>query len=339
MKYLIILLLAMTAGTLSAQKNAAEDLVDAGVKLHDKGDYEGAMKAYKKALALNANTIRAYAEMCNTAFALHDYDHVIEYSDRVIAAKSDFVDMAYMSKGSAQDMMGKPMDAIATYKRAIEAYPDNYLLYYNLAFTSYNVKDNKQAVDALQKGLRLHPAHASSHLLLGYIMYEEGHRVKSLLALYNFLLLEPASARSADAWKTVSEQLIHGVQKKTGKSINIFIADSAHSDEFRTADMGLSLLAASKDIDINKNKKPSELFADNTASFFSILGNTKKENTGSWWDYYVSYFAAMNKDKQVEAFSYYISQAKDDKAVTTWLKKNEDKVEALLLWQDAHKRR
>jgi hypothetical protein len=112
----------------------------------------------------------------------------------------------------------------------------------------------------------------------------------------------------------------------------ITLSESGESDEFRAADFMLSLLEASKSIEINAAKSEYELFSDNTKSFFSVLGEMKKDNKGFWWDYYVDFFYALTSENHVEAFSYFVSQSKEDEIINSWIKENDDKVEAMSKW-------
>lgn len=318
--------------SVSGQTTELQNYIDQGVKLHDNGDYKGAIELYEKALKIDPASPLVNYEISSSYYAWKNYEKAIAYSDIVIGLKSNFVDEAYILKGSAQDMMDKPKDAIATYKEAIKEYPNNHLLYFNLALTSYNIKEYKEAEQAVQKALTIKPSHASSHLLLGYVMNDQGSRVKSLLALYNFLLLEPNSGRAKAACKLLETEMKQGVKKSGDKSISITFNPGRESDEFNAAELMLSLLESSKSLEKNKNKPDCELFADNTKSFFSVLGELKKNNNGFWWNYYVDFFYEMTTKKHVEAYSYYITQSKEDATINSWVTANKDKVDALLKW-------
>lgn len=314
------------------QSNELQNFVDQGVKLYDNGDYKGAIEQYKNALKIDKKSDLVNYEISLTYTALKEYEKAIEHSENVISNKKDYVDQAYIIKGSALDLLGKSKEAIKTYKVAIKEYPNNHLLYYNLAYTSYNLKEYKDAEGALQIALKIKPSHASSHLLLGYVMSDQGNRVKSLLAVYNFLLLEPKGNRAKSANELLNYELQKGVKKENEKSTTITLTDNKESDEFRAAELMLSFLEASKSIEKNENKTEYELFADNTKSFFSVLGELKKDNRGFWWNYYVDFFYAMTNDNHIETFSYYINQSKEDEKISSWLKNNKDKVDAFSKW-------
>lgn len=317
-----------------------DDYLNEGIKLHDKGDYNGAIKQYQQALQLNPNSSSVNYEIANTYFSLKNYQKTIEYSDKVLSQeKSPFRDHAYIIKGSALDLLGKPQNAIDVYKSGIKEYPDNYLLYYNLALTLYNSNGkSKDIEESIRHALLLKPTHASSHLLLGYLMNNERQRVKSVLCLYNFLLLEPKNNRAADAYQLLVQQLEQGVKKENGKPTTIIVSDNKLNDDFSAIELSLSLMAASKGIDKNKEKTEMELFIQNTSTLFSISGELKKDNKNFWWVYYVDFFYNLQKNNFVEPLAYFISQSKNDPSISSWLEKNDQKVKSLLSWSYSYRR-
>ncbi len=334
-KYIIALIfsLAFTGFSFAQSKTVSEQITD-GIHLHDKGDYAGAIALYKKVLKQNSRNSQANYEIASSYFAMKDYENTIKHSNAVIAANGDYVDQAYILKGSTQDLQAKPEEAVKTYKAGISKFPKNYLLYYNLALTSFNLKEFKDTDEALMKGLRVNPAHASSHLLLGYSMNLQGNRVKSILALSNFLLLEPASARSAQGIAMLEENF----KNEKSNTIKIKSAPGSKTDEFSTAELMLALLESSNSSELNKNKSTYELFAGNMKSLFTILGELKDKNKGFWWDFYVDFFYSLANENHSDAFSYYITQSKKDNVILKWLDDNKDKYKEMSDWYTAFKR-
>lgn len=303
-----------------AQEN---NFITEGIKMHDKGDYEGAIELFKKALQSDKNSIQACYELASSYLAYKDYPNTIKYADKVIARNKDYVDQAYILKGSALDLSGKPLEAISTYKLALKKYSKNQSLYYNLALTYFSLKQYKDADDALLKSLKLNQLHASSHFLLGLSMARQGKRVKSMLALYNFLLLEPKSKRSLTAFQTLQDQW-----KNAGNKTS---TPNKEEDEFSTATAMLDVLQSSAGNEANKNKSGYIFFAENTNTIFTILGEAKKDQKGFWWNFYVDYFYTLAGNHHTEALCYYITQS-IDKAYDEWLKDNLKKMEALSEW-------
>lgn len=333
MKKIIGLLLVPLFFTLGlfAQQTAVNDLIDKGIKLHDKADYKGAIEFYTKALLLDNKSAHANYEKASSYFALKDYKNAIKYSNQVINSSTDYVDQAYILKGSALDQLGKPNEAVLTYKTALKKYKQNHLLYYNLAITSFNLKEYKDTDEALQHALKLNPFHASSHFLLGLSMITQEKRVQGILALYNYLLLEPKSDRTESALKTLEEEMQKGTKKENDNSVIIALPEKNNEDEFYTAELMLDLMDAAKKNENNKGKSESQLFIENSSSLFIILGELKKDKKGFWWDFYVDYFYTLASTKHTEAFCYYITQSKEE-VYAEWLKTNLPNLEAFSEW-------
>jgi len=336
----LLLLCNMLYAGVYAQETTIKDLVNKGIELHDKGDYEGAVVSYKKALQLNPGSAFANYEMASTYLAQKNYPGAIAHSNKVIAAASDYADQAYIVKGTALDHVGKKQEAIQVYKAGIKKYPNNHLLHYNLALTLVNVKDHTGASATLEKALIINPAHASSHLLMGNVMTVLELRVKSILALYNFLMLEPKSKRSAAAWSLLQEQIKTGVKNESERSATIAVPPGKkEDDEFYTAELMLGILEAGKNNEANKNKTFMELFAENSHSLFTILGELKKNNRGFWWDFYVTYFYDLSKKNHTASFCYYIAQSAYPDDYNGWYTNNLPKLEAFSEWYIAYERK
>jgi tetratricopeptide (TPR) repeat protein len=312
----------------SAQEAQSNFIIE-GIKLYDKGDYEGALEMYKKALTSNPASTQAKYEIASTYLQLKDYTNAIKYIEKVIATNRDYVDQAYILKGSALDNLHKPAEAVTVYKQALKKFPKSQLLYYNLALTSYGLKDFKTTDDACIKALKLNPLHANSHFLLALSQLTQGKRVPAILALYNFLLLEPKSKRSASALQALDDEWKKQTAKKKPANKNEPV--KKEEDEFYTASLMLEMLESSKNNEANKNKPAMVLFSENSNTFFTTLGESKKDKKGFWWNFYVDYFYTLAQNHHTEALCYYITQSKDG-AYDEWIKDNLKKMEAFSEW-------
>ncbi len=335
----ILLMLCLFVQVSFAQIAAVKDLIEQGIKMHDKKNYSGAIESYKKALQIDKKSPWANYECASSYFALKDYDNCIKYCNDVIAVNIDFVDQAYILKGSSLDVMGKPKDAVKIYKKGLQSYTGNYLLYYNLALTSFNLKDYKTTDDALQKALKLNPSHNNSHFLLALSMINQGNRVKAILALYNFLLLEPVGGKAVAALQALDDEFKKGVKLEQDNNTTIIISDKK-DDDFYTADLMLGLLESSKANEDNKGKSVSQLFIEKTESLFKILGESKNNKKGFWWNFYVDYFYAISENKFTEPFCQYVGQSRDS-TYKEWVsdKKNLEKLEAFSTWYVKYERK
>jgi tetratricopeptide (TPR) repeat protein len=331
----LLLFIVLSIGSFAQQ--TAKDMIAKGVELHDNGDYKAALEQYFKALELEPKSDLANYEVATTYFAMKDYDKAIDYSRKVIDARSVYSDGAYIMEGSALDIQGKAKQAIGVYKKGIAAYPSNHLLYYNLALTQFNQKDYSDIEENLRKALEIKSTHASSHLLLGYVMEDKGRRVPALLAFYNFLLLEPQGSRAVQVYTAIQNLFKKGITKSGDKNINISVSTDKE-DEFSSTEMMLSLLGASDNLEKNEGKTESRLFIDKTTMLFGLLKEDDKKK-GFWWNFYVNFYSSLMKAGHGEAFANYVCQSGGDKAVTVWLKDNTDKMDAFAKWYSGFDRK
>lgn len=336
-KFLLIALLGI-AINLSAQETIKE-IVKQGTVLHDAGNYDSAILIYQKALKIDPGSLLANYEISLSYMYNGVYEKAIEHSDFIIGNEDTndrYMLTALMNKGSSLDALGKPEEAVSIFKKALEINSENYLLHYNLALTYSNLDRNDAAVNSAVNAISLNPNHGSSHLLLGYIMKDEGSKVQSILALHFFLFLEPNSGRSPGALSAMLEQF-GGNVKKTGKNeLQLLMGDGSLDDdnEFSSAELMLSMMAANNQSKKNKNKSEMELFVENTDTFFSILGELKEkdeDNTGLWWEFYVPFGYKLVNSDHLETYCHYI-QLSTNQASRDWIKDHNDQVEAFSNW-------
>jgi hypothetical protein len=332
MKYTIILLLLLSFNHLNSQDDI-NTLVENGIVFHDEGNYEKAIETYKKALEIDPKSSLVNYEISLSYFYNQDYQNAIKHSDIVLKNNDKHQKEAYITKGSSLDNLGKTKASIKLFKKAIKKY-DDVLLYYNLALNYFKLEDLENAEDIVTKGIAIDKSHPSSHLILGYINYNNNKRTQSLLNLHYFLFLEPTSGRSTEAGKLIQEMMRSNVSKDPNKpnTINVSLVFPSGDNEFGSAEMMLSLLEAAKTTERNKDKTEDELFIDNTRSFFNILGelNTDKKK-GIYWNIYIPFFYNIAQSEHMDAYSYYVMQAVNPYA-TAWFEVNKDQLDAFDTW-------
>ncbi len=332
-KYFLIFGLLLLSTFLYSQISV-DSLVEVGIQYHDNGEFVQAIETYKTALEIEPNSPLVNYEIALTYMYSGDYQNAIKHSDKVIKRNDKYLLQAYLVKGSCLDYLGKTKESIKLFKKGIKKFGDDHLLYYNLGYNYYNIKEFDKAEEAFIKAINTKANHASSHLFLGYLMYEKNQRVQSLLSLHFFLLLEPNSERSQNAYNLLQSQLSGGVernQEEPGK-IDIFLSPDQLKSEFGIIDMMITILEASKSLEENEGKSDDQMFIENTTSFFKILGEHKtKENTGFWWDFYVPFFYLIAESEHIDTYCYYISQSTKETAAD-WLKENEKRVTDFAKW-------
>jgi tetratricopeptide (TPR) repeat protein len=330
-KLLLSISLIFILNSTFGQNQKVEKLVSEGIEYHDQGEYKKAIETYKKALKIDSNSSNANYEISLSYLSDNDYKNAISYSRKVIELNKEYLMEAYVVWGNALDMDGKPNKALEVYEIAMLEF-DNHLLNYNYAVTCMNVGEIDKAYDALLAGISIFPAHGSSHLLLSRIMAKKGSRIKSVLPLYFFLLVEPSSNRSVNEYLNLRDFLSQGVSQSSPTEFDLNMPIPIGSDsDFDAAELAISLSSVSSSLEGNQEKSDLELFSEQNEMIFKILGELKKENTGFWWDFYVSFFGDLASAGHTVSFSYYISQTSGMEA-EEWLRSHDPEFEDFMKW-------
>jgi hypothetical protein len=316
-------------------------LIREGVALHEKGDYDGAIKKYEEVLRENPSNIAAIYELSYTFEAEKDYQKSLETARRGAQYKSDLLDQFYLLIANDLDDMGQPDRAIAAYREGIDLQPGNFLLHYNLALAYDRQQKWNEARKSVKTAAMLNPRHASSHLLLAFEFSRANFRIPSLFAAARFLLLEANSARSDRALDILQRALQAGVTPgNKPNSIVISVDPSASKEEgdFGPIDLFLSMSRATGSMEKNENKSQIELEVEEWKSFLDLLTETesKKPHSEFVFKYYVPYFVELDKRGFVEPFVYYILQTSHIGGVTQWLGANQTRVDELLTWSNQY---
>lgn len=324
------------AADLHAQSDV-EKLVKQGIALHDIGDYAGAIALYREGLELEPRSELLSYELAYSYLSAENYDSAIYFSNRAIRHGNHLLLQAFNIKGSALDYSGKPDKAIRVYKKGLRKCGEDYLLHHNIACTYYHQKKYESAEEALLNAIALNYGHASSHLLLGNLKNLTNRPSQTLLCLYYFLLIEPASERSIHAYQLLQQQYKGQITRdpKDTSNITIRLNPEGLEDDFGAIDMLVAMLFTEHLIDQAEEKTEMELFISQTQAFFLMLGEMNAEKpdkyTGFWWSFYVDLFNDLAQSDHIDTFAYYISMSSSQEA-EEWVKQHESNVEAMIDW-------
>jgi len=316
-------------------------LINEGIALHDRGDYDAAIAKYEEVLKENPDNDWALYELAYSYQMKKDYRKSLEAAFKGAQYKSDRLSLFYVLIGNDFDEMGEAKKSVEVYEKGIKIEPNNHLLYYNLAITYSGLNNPEETKKNLKKALFLNPNHASSHAALATLFARSHYKIPALFAVMRFLVIEPRSARTAPAYKLFTDTLTGGASAgKNPKEINIFVDMGGNKDEgdFGSLDLILGLVSAAGMTEAKKNQTEAERLIDRLNSFFSIVseGDPKGDKSKFTWRYYIPYFIELKKKNYVEPFAYYISQSSKLEGVSEWLAANESRVNEFVSWSKSY---
>ncbi len=329
-------------------KEAAEKLVDEGIAYHDKGDYDGAIAKYDKALELDKDNLLALAEKALSLLSLQKYEASIIYCKRAIELYpgEKALQAVYIAYGNAYDGLLKTDESLAVYDEGIKQFPNSYQLYFNKGVTLSSIKKYDEALSYMQHAVLLNPDHASSHNAIARLSHIDDKTIPALLAYCRFLAIEPEGIRAKQNLDNLQKTMTNNVEKTGEKSITISLDQSMLPDTTETGNLKpdnfvstaliLSLRSAMDMEKKEKKKTAVKLFVGKLDIVCSALKETKGDNFGFFWDYYVPYFLAMKENKLLETFVYIAFASSDEKDVAKWLGAHKAEVKKFYEWSDAY---
>lgn len=346
MKKTILLLLAahLTITSFAQKKEEAEKLIEEGIAYHDKGDYEGAITRYDKALDLDKDNLQAYAEIAISLLSLNKYNDVIEYCQKAIKKHPGEKLLAniYVTYGNAYDGLKKTDRSIAVYDEGIQLFPGSHQLHFNKGITLTSVKKYDEALLSFQTAILLNPKHPGSHNAIARVQNVQKKRIPAILAYSRFLVLEPQSQRAKENLAGMQGILKGNAEQKDEKNVTISISPDMLSvpskdgkpkeNSFSSTDLIIVLTAGLDFDEKNKNKTPVERFISKFETICASLKETKKDNFGFYWEYYVPYFTEMYDKKFVETFAYIAFASSGDAAVSKWLEDHKNNIDEFYNW-------
>jgi tetratricopeptide (TPR) repeat protein len=328
-------------------KVEAEKLVTEGIAYHDKGDYEGAISRYDKALELDKDNLLAMAEKAYSLSSLKKYDEVISYCQKAIKTYpgDKKLKTVYVTYGNAFDDLKKTDKSIEIYDEGIKQFPDYYQLYFNKGVSLSSVKKNQEAILCFQKAIMLNPKHASSHNAIARLSNINNQAIPSLLAFCRFLAIESQSDRAKENILML-QKIMRGNAEKTGKksiTINIsadMLSDTALNGKPKensfTSTAFILAMDGALDFD-KKNKKKTEVeqFIRKFETVCASLKETEKDNFGFFWNYYVPYFIEMKERNFLETYAYIAFASSEDSYIAKWLSAHKSEIDKFFEWSKA----
>lgn len=337
--FLSILICVLSVVSFAQRNETVVKLVDEGIALHDKGDFENAIKKYDEALKIDANDFDANYEKSLTLLYAKRYKECIELSKTIIDKfpKNESLMQVYSNWGSALDDDGQSKEALKIYAKGIKQYPEHYLLHFNKGLTHMRLEQYDEAVESYQLALKNNPLHASSNYYTAAIIKNE-NRIPALLAYATFIAIEPESERSKKAYEAIQEIVYRGIKKEgnnTTISVSMDMLDpkkKKKEDDFSGIELIFSLLGIDN---VSKADSLAKTAADKFDLKLQLLIDALEEQVktgkGFYWEHYVPFFIEMKKKNYTSVLSnlIYYSAENDSKV---WANLNGEKLKEFYDW-------
>lgn len=324
MRFFITSIIITVSSFISINAQPASDkLIRKGVSMHDKGRYQDAISYYQQALKLNPSSMSATYEMALSYLQLKDYDNALKYSTKVINAnfKPLLVD-AYCVKSTALADTDKLSQAVKLLNEALVRCGDEYLLHYNLGLSYFKAKDSKLSIYHLQKAIEIDTTHPSAFLLYSYALSDSDRWVQSFLSFHFFLLLEPNTDRSKDAF---------------GEMYDLIARKLPANSPLLTPEDGINRKILYDQIAQIQPKVEDPRFQyaffeqASKLIFFNLNQMQEESRKGLLWDFFVPIYSELLQSGYFDTYCRYISVSYFPLSLEWW-KNNTEKVDGFINW-------
>jgi antitoxin component YwqK of YwqJK toxin-antitoxin module/Tfp pilus assembly protein PilF len=315
--------LSIRAQTLQPPLNSGE-VMNEGWKLSAAEKYPDAIKEFLKVDENDTNYLASQVELADLYFTAQKDSEAIALCDRMLAEPSVSEESFFIVKGNCLDHQEKKKEAIQVYNEALLKHPNSYLLYFNRGIVYLRQKDMASAQKDFQKAVTLNPYHASSHLRLGIIAFNQGRLIPAALSLMFFMQLENESQRASDVVVTFEKMLKREVEPDGP------LVSSTDGDDFGD----LEAIIKSKVALNGKYKSKIKLNYDLVKQLQLLMDKLtyNKGDHGFWMQTYVPFFTAMQKEGYFENYMYYSLKCIKAEPVDKWLKKHESDQKKYIDW-------
>lgn len=322
----------MTSACFNAYSQTQEDAsnyIKQGIELGNQKKYVEAAGKYKLALAIDPGNLQANYQMAFALFSIRKNKEALLFIDKATkGSDARFNASAFSLMGSIYQGTNQLPAAIAAYQNAIKADSSNQRIYYNLGIAHFRYKQYTDAENSFELAIKLDSTDAGSWRMYALAAFHQNKRAQALLGFCSFLILEPNSSGSAEAFGNLQNILSQGILKpEPGYSPTPILR--------KLSDYQNNILAkALTTVAIKKTASQTDKFAARLSAVFNALSAIPRDKNYSWYKL-ADYFAKL-PDDQTAAFTRYVSQsAKPENA--KWLKDNTDKATALQIWLSANK--
>jgi tetratricopeptide (TPR) repeat protein len=303
-----------------------------GIALYDKGQLDAAYTAFKQLLDRNPGNIAALYELALVHHARREFQQAIDLAAKGTTYKGASLPQLYGLIGNTLDDAGDPKRALDVYTRGLKVVPGSGALYFNMAMThAKSLNDPATAMTILKQGAVADPNHAGTHLALSQLFLAEDLRTPALFALSRFLMLEPGSARTPEAYKAWYAILNTSV---SSSGIKVNPNKSKDEGDLTKLDLHISLSKIAA-MGAAQGRTQIQILATQVEMLLEVYAKEKPAGADAktfLWAYYMPFMREMAQKKLAEPFVYYVSQRVNMPGIADWVTANRPRIQEMLVW-------
>ncbi|HUV60212.1 MAG TPA: tetratricopeptide repeat protein [Desulfatiglandales bacterium] len=182
-----------------------------GSKLFKEGNYEEAIKYFKKIIDISPNMAMAYYNLGLSYLRTGNIEEALSSLKRALELKPDMV-ITYFALGECYVQKEMFDEAIGSFKNATAIEPDNPRIYFNIGLIYSRNNQIDEALAAFKEAEKLDPNFSSNQYQLGLLYLRKGDFEKATSCFEKFLELEPNAPEASQVRKIIDELKIKNRQ-------------------------------------------------------------------------------------------------------------------------------
>lgn len=341
-----------------------KERVAEGVRLHDAGDFEGAIVIYRSVLKDHPHDPLAVYELAYSWMEQHEnLEELAQFIEAELASGVEQSPQLPMMLGWAYDDLGRYDKAEAAFRRSVEALPGDARASYNLGVNLALQSRLADAAASYLEALRAEPGYVSAWNGLAVALEAQGRNARAFVAYARVAASEPDSKRGRAAAAKLWPLLFEGVEEtnpgdatRTNREITVTIpvtspeeppvdavapkpesGDAGPMSEAKVVDAGveglsLSIVAATRYLETGKDQSEAEFFANALTSVTTIFSELDSAAKDPFWSLALPFFDEARTKGHMEALAYDVRRSAGDRDAEAWIAKHPKKVKAYAAW-------
>jgi tetratricopeptide (TPR) repeat protein len=328
----VLIILFFITTTMFAQNGVdIQALIKQGIDLHNAGKYAEAIEKYNEVLKVDPANGYANYEIAFSLYASKKGNEAVSYLEKAVQSSNISLHAAaYSLMGSIYDENHQTQKAVDAYNAAIKINPDYPQLFFNEGIAYFRNRQFAEAENCAIDAIRHDPKNASSQRLYALVTFHQNKRMNALLGFCSFILLEPNTARSAEAYNNIQSILKGGVLKEADghTALNVSTGNDKETGTFNTGISMIGVSAQSKKLD------GIDLLTYEFKSAFTLAGQLAEKKTDkTFFDkFFAEYFYKLAQSDNMPAFAHTAALTINKDESAKWNNEHAQELSALNQW-------
>jgi antitoxin component YwqK of YwqJK toxin-antitoxin module/tetratricopeptide (TPR) repeat protein len=291
------------------------DVFEQARELYDSAKYDRAIEKYQLVSKRDTAYAEALAGLALAYLSNKEYDKSLAACEEGLLKPSEQLPEFSRLKALAYERKGEFDKAVSLYEKALETYPLNEPIMYNLGLAYYNHKDYDKATAQFFKVLSIDPFHSWSHWNLGRIAAGQGKKTHALLSLGIYLSIKNDDN---DRLVILNDVLLNAY--KDEGSIP-FSGENAFEKLDQIIRAGIAMDKK------YKTTVPLDFAVVKQCQlFFEQISKADSKVNDPWYTFYMPVYQAVKDQDEMEPFVYHILTSTGNDQVRKWNQKNEKRL-------------